>query len=190
MQNRRWALPLVLMLSFAIPTIGMAENDVSEKARFTKGKLVKTLRESMSMYRYSPPPGYVPDPYCVSGNDEGAVGIHFVNLGLAFDGILDPANPEVLYYEPLPRGRIRLIGAEYVYIDPEFGPALGPTNSTPQNVGGHLLHYMEAPNRFGIGVDWLRLNVWAWKRNPNGTFASDNPRVSCDHYDPDLHPQP
>ncbi len=192
MQTRRWALPLTLMLSLAIPTLGIADDGDSEKlgidlekAGQSTGQLVITLRASMGMYRNSPPPGYVPDPYCVSGDERGAVGIHFVNLGLAFDGILDPANPEVLYYEPLRGGRIRLIGAEYVYIDPDFGLPV-----TPQNVGGHLLHYIFAPNRFGIGVDWLRLNVWAWKRNPNGTFASDNPRVSCEHYDPDLHPQP
>ena len=185
MQTRRWALPLTLLLSLVIPGVGAT--DESEKIADVQGPLVKTLRASMNSFRNMPPPGYVADGFCVSGDDEGAVGIHFVNLDLAFDGILDPANPEVLYYEPLSRGRIRLAGAEYVYVDPAFGPALGPMNDITQNVGGHLLHYMEAPNRFGIGVDWLRLNVWAWRRNPNGTFASDNPRVSCDRYDPILH---
>ena len=182
MKTRGWVVPITLMLSLVMPTVGIADNDDSKKHSRAKANLVKTLRASFIGYRHSAPPGYVPDAYCVSGDAGGAVGIHFVNLDLAFDGILDPAKPEVLYYEPRPRGKIRLIGAEYVYIDPEFGLPV-----TPQDVGGHLLHYMVTPNRFGIGVDWLRLNVWAWRRNPNGTFASDNPRVSCDHYDPILH---
>jgi hypothetical protein len=172
------------MLSLVIPTLGVADDDNSEKHRRAKANLVKTLRASFVGYRQSAPPGYVPDAYCVSGENGGAVGIHFVNFGLLLDdNKLNPAEPEVLYYEPLPGGRIRLVGAEYAVFVSE------PTN-TPLALEGHLLNYMVAPNRFGIPVDWLRLNVWAWKRNPNGTFAGDNPRVSCDAYDPNLHPQP
>ena len=51
-----------------------------------------------------------PDAYCASGADGGAVGIHFVNFGLV-DDVLNPVEPEVLYYEPLPGGGIRLVGA-------------------------------------------------------------------------------
>ena len=175
MQTRGWALPLTLLLSLVIPTVGIAADD-----------LVKTLRASLgNSYRDSPPPGYVPDPYCASGENGGAVGIHFVN-GALVDNVLNAAEPEVLYYEPLPGGKIRLAGAEYAYFELPFGDP--PV--TPQHLEGHLLNYMVAPNRFGIPFDWLRLNVWAWKPNPNGTFAGDNPNVSCDAYDPNLHPQP
>ena len=187
MQTRKWALPLTLLLSLVIPGIAAADDDDHERShRGGPGPLVETLRASlMNSYRHSPPPGYVPDAYCASGADGGAVGIHFVNFSLV-DKVLNPAEPEVLYYEPLPGGRIRLVGAEYVYIDLEtFEPPV-----TPQHLEGHLLHYRAAPNRFGIGIDSLWLNVWAWKRNPNGTFAGDNPNVSCDAYDPNLHPQP
>lgn len=192
MQTRGWALTLTLLLSLVIPSVGFSDdrgshNDNSQSQRHTPSALVKALRASlMNSYRHSAPPGYVPDPYCASGADGGAVGIHFVNFELAVDGVLDPAKPEVLYYEPLPGGRIRLAGAEYVYLQ----LPLGDPPVTPQHVGGHLLHYMTTPNRFPLPFDWLRLNVWAWKYNPNGTFASDNPNVSCDAYDPNLHPQP
>ena len=185
MQTRRWALPLTLMLSLVIPTLGIADDNNSEKHRSAKANLVKTLRASFVGYRNSAPPGYVPDAYCVSGENGGAVGIHFVN-GALIDDVLNAAEPEVLYYEPLPGGKIRLVGAEYVYFEVPFGTP--PV--TPRHLEGHLLHYMVAPNQFGIPFDWLRLNVWAWKRNPNGTFAGDNPNVSCDAYDPNLHPQP
>ena len=100
MQTRGWALPLTLMLSLVMPTAGIADDGDSEKNSDTRGPLVKTLRASMSSYRNSAPPGYVPDPYCVSGVDGGAVGIHFVNFSLA-DNVLNAAEPEVLYYEPL-----------------------------------------------------------------------------------------
>jgi hypothetical protein len=183
MKTRGWAVALTLLLSLVIPGVGAT--DGSEKHGRAKANLVKTLRASFIGYRYSAPPGYVPDAYCASGADGGAVGIHFVN-GALIDNVLNAAEPEVLYYEPLPGGKIRLVGAEYAYFELPFGTP--PV--TPQHLEGHLLYYMVAPNRFGIGVDWLRLNVWAWKLNPNGTFAGDNPNVSCDAYDPNLHPQP
>ena len=174
MKTRTWGLPLALLLSLVIPSVGITDST---------GPLVEALRGSMNSYRNSAPLDYVPDPYCASGADGGAVGIHFVNGGL-IDNVLNAAEPEGLYYEPLEGGRIRLTGAEYAYIS-------GDVNAdTPVHLEGHLLHHMVAPNRFGIPVDWLRLNVWAFKPNPNGTFASDHANVSCDAYDPNLHPQP
>src|SRR6266498_199734 len=37
---------------------------------------------------------------CVSGPDHGAMGIHYVNLGLVGDGLLDEHTPEALIYGP------------------------------------------------------------------------------------------
>jgi len=37
---------------------------------------------------------------CVSGPQEGAMGIHFANGGLVGDGKLDAMHPEALLYEP------------------------------------------------------------------------------------------
>jgi hypothetical protein len=35
---------------------------------------------------------------CVSGPDSGAMGLHYVNLGLVFDGgELDPTHPEIVF---------------------------------------------------------------------------------------------
>ena len=44
---------------------------------------------------------------CVSGPDSGAMGLHYVNLPLVLDGVVDPAQPEIILYEPLPNGRLR-----------------------------------------------------------------------------------
>jgi hypothetical protein len=46
---------------------------------------------------------------------------------------------------------------------------------------GQVFHYTASPNRYGIPA-FYALHVWAWKENPNGTFADWNPKVSCRDY--------
>lgn len=189
-------LPLALLLSLALPTTGVTDTRDSFRGAFGAfgglGPIVQDLRQSpLSSYRNAAPPGYIPDAFCTSGPNGGAMGIHFVNPSLLFDNALDLMNPEVLIYEPLPGGRIRLVGAEYIYFEvDDLEPLTVVPPDAPKAVQGHLLNYAGSPNRYGIDWDYLQLHVWAWKHNPNGTFANWNPNVSCDAYDPDLHPQP
>jgi hypothetical protein len=195
MKNHIWSLPIALLLVLANPSVGVSDDrdsksDNRDSHRDARGPLVEKLRASpLSGYRDIAPPGYVPDPFCTSGGNGGAMGIHFVNGALLFDGVLDAANPEVLIYEPLPGGRIRLVGAEYIYFNGLPPDSVLPPDA-PKAVEGHLLNYAGSPNRYGIPWDYLQLHIWAWKRNRNGTFADWNPDVSCDAYDPDQHPQP
>jgi hypothetical protein len=116
---------------------------------------------------------------CVSGPDYGAMGLHFANLDLVFDDVLDPARPEIVIYEPLPNGRLRLIGADYLILADAWH-AKHPATETPQLMG-QLLHLFESPNRFGLPA-FYTLHVWAWKENPNGTFVNWHPKVSCDGF--------
>src|SRR5215212_3500905 len=44
------------------------------------------------------PAGYGPALGCVSGPDEGAMGVHFINPSL-LNAVLDPGQPEALIYE-------------------------------------------------------------------------------------------
>ena len=37
---------------------------------------------------------------CVSGGDFGAMGLHYVNLSLVGDGLIDATKPEIILYEP------------------------------------------------------------------------------------------
>jgi hypothetical protein len=53
---------------------------------------------------------------CVSDEYEGAMGMHFVNMALVGDGLLDATTPEIVIYEPRPNGRLKLIGADYLVI--------------------------------------------------------------------------
>jgi len=123
--------------------------------------------------------GYVPKPFCVSGPNEGAMGVHFVNPSIIPDGKLDPEKPESLVYESK-NGQLRLVAAEFIVFKADW-EAQG--NKTPPALFGQLLNFVAAPNRFG-NPDFYELHVWAWKDNPFGTFVDWNPRVSCADHSP------
>lgn len=113
---------------------------------------------------------------CVSGPQEGAMGVHLVNGDLVGDGALDAARPEALLYE-VRNGQYELLGVEYVVI----AEAWHARNEGPPVLMGQLFNYVSSPNRYGIPA-FYELHVWAWKPNPSGTFADWNPTVSCDEY--------
>jgi protein-S-isoprenylcysteine O-methyltransferase Ste14 len=115
---------------------------------------------------------------CVSGGETGAMGLHYVNLDLVTDGELDPSRPEIILYEPLPNGRLRLTGADFLVFADGWDMA-NPGN--PPQLMGQLFHRFEAPNRFGLPA-FYTLHVWAWKDNPSGTFVNWHDNVSCDGF--------
>ena len=117
---------------------------------------------------------------CVSGPDAGAMGMHFVNLGLATDAVMDAAKPEIVIYEPMPNGRLRLVGADFLVFKDVWDAA--HPGETPQLMG-QLLHLFEAPNRFGLPA-FYTLHVWAWKESPTGTFVNWHSKISCDAFNP------
>jgi len=144
--------------------------------------LVDTVREATARFldpEVAVAAGYVPKPFCVSGPNQGAMGVHFVNPTLVPDGKLDPQNPETLVYESK-NGQLRLVAAEFVVFKADW-EAQG-NKQTPM-VMGQLLNFIAAPNRFGF-PDFYELHVWAWKDNPFGTFVDWNPRVSCAEHVP------
>ena len=119
---------------------------------------------------------------CVTGPDAGAMGLHYVNMPLVGNppimpnGEPDPTQPQIVIYEPLPDGKLHLIGADYLILADSWDKA-HPQQGAPQMMG-QLFHYFEAPNRFGLPA-FYTLHVWAWKDNPNGAFVNWHPNVSC-----------
>lgn len=99
----------------------------------------------------------------------GGMGLHYVNLGL-LDATPELTRPEALLYEPGPGGRLVLVAVEYAI------PADQWTSPEPPTLFGQPFKL----NSFNL---WA-LHVWAWKNNPSGTFASWNPRVSCQYWNP------
>jgi hypothetical protein len=125
--------------------------------------------------------GYVLTFGCVSGGDYGAMGLHYVNFPLVADGEIDATRPEIVLYEPLRNGRVKITGADFLVLAADWD-AKHP-NAGPPQLNGQLFHFFEAPNRFGL-PPFYTLHVWAWKDNPFGTFTNWNPNVSCDAHNP------
>lgn len=117
---------------------------------------------------------------CVSDEDDGAMGLHYVNLSLyahpdgTFDDQVDPSKPEIILYEPTPSGP-KLSGADYL-IDAATWNA---THQQAPELDGQIFHFFDAPNRFGLRP-FYTLHVWAWKDSPTGTFVNWNKNVRCD----------
>ena len=66
--------------------------------------------------------GYGSTGSCVTGPQEGAMGIHYANGALIGDGLLDPQRPELLIYEQR-GGRLRLVGVEFLVLAPQWDAA-------------------------------------------------------------------
>jgi hypothetical protein len=116
--------------------------------------------------------GYTSLGACVSGPEEGAMGIHYAGHPID-DGVLLPDQPELLIYEQR-NGRLQLVAVEYLQL------ATGWQGPPPVLVGQQF-QFVDTPNRYGLDA-FYELHVWAWKDNPKGTFVDWNPRVSCDEY--------
>lgn len=167
-------LPLIAWAAVARPAPGEAQG-----ANRPAPALTVAVREATERYKdveVANAAGYALLHGCVSGPEEGAMGIHFVNGGLVGDGVLDPTRPEAILYE-VRNGQYELVGVEYIVV----AEAWHARNEAPPVLMGQLFHYVGSPNRFGLPA-FYELHVWAWKANPSGTFADFNPTVSCDDY--------
>lgn len=139
--------------------------------------LVQIVRESTRAFAdvtVAEAGGYAAAFGCVSGPQEGAMGVHFINSGLVADGEITAARPEALMYE-VSRGRARLLGVEYI-VDAATWLA---KHGAPPQLEGQAFQFVASPNRYGLPA-FFELHVWAWRDNPSGTFADWNTRVSCD----------
>jgi hypothetical protein len=157
------------------------EGERSNSSRHHSGELVRVVREATRRFHdvnQAKAEGYQLLFGCVSGPDDGAMGLHYVNMALVGDGVLDPRRPEIVIYEPLPNGGRRLIGADFLV----FADAWHASNAGTPELGGQLLHLFESPNRFGL-PNFYTLHVWAWKPNPTGAFVNWHSDVSCEQFD-------
>ena len=161
-------------------TQGAAHHAGEARHKMPASDFIRTVRSATERFkdvRVAQAEGYQLMFGCVSGPDSGAMGLHYVNLGLVGDGQLDPERPEIVIYEPLPNGRVRLIGADFLV----FAADWHKNNQPTPELGGQLLHLIGSPNRYGL-PDFYTLHVWAWKDNPTGTFSNWHANVSCDAF--------
>jgi methanethiol S-methyltransferase len=170
---------IVLMLCW--PASGFAQDHQAHAPANASNALVTIVREATERFKdvsAAEREGYALMFGCVSGGDWGAMGLHYVNLPRVLDGDLDPAQPEIVIYEPTRSGRLRIVGADYLVFAADWDQK---HPGEPPQLLGQLLHLFEAPNRFGL-PPFYTLHVWAWKENPAGTFVNWHSKVSCDGF--------
>ena len=148
--------------------------------RHHNGPVAEAVREATERFRnlnVAIAEGYVQNGGCVSGPDQGAMGVHFVKFSL-FDDVIDvdAAGSAGLRTAKrrTPSGRRRIHHA---------GRSLGSDARRFRlpHLMGHLFHYAPGPNRYGPPA-FYELHVWAWKDNPKGTFTDWNSKVSCEDW--------
>lgn len=122
--------------------------------------------------------GWVTATPCVSGPDEGAMGVHLVLPSRLNAGVLNAEQPEALIYEPMTNGAMRLVGVEFIVLASVW-ESTHPGGGVPA-LDGNLLNYIAAPNRYGL-PSFYEMHVWAWEHNPKGSYADWNTQVTCDH---------
>jgi hypothetical protein len=143
--------------------------------------LLKIVRDSTERFKdvnEAENEGYRLEFGCVSGDDFGAMGLHYVSDTLVGNGVVDPTHPQIVLYEAQPDGSLKLTGADYLVLADAWD-AKHP-GVTPQLMG-QIFHYFETPNRFGLPA-FYTLHVWAWKENPKGAFVNWHPNVSCQSF--------
>ena len=175
---------LSVIATFALANLAAsparAQEEHSHGAAAQNNPLAKMVRQITEPYKEASAAekaGYALAFGCVSGPDSGAMGLHYVNMPLVMDGQIDAARPEIILYEPVENGALRLVGADYLVL----ADAWDKTHSSAPELMGQKFQQFEAPNRFGL-PRFYTLHVWAWKDNPTGTFVNWHSKISCDTY--------
>ena len=174
-------LTLLSSLTLTAPLIASDKHAAHNASRQTSApaRLVQLVRQATHSFidvNNAVGAGYGPFLGCVTGPDHGAMGVHYVNLTLYGDGLLNVDQPEAVIYEPQPNGSLRIVGVEYIV---DAATWLANNNNTPPVLEGQVFNYVAAPNRFNIPA-FFELHVWAWRDNPQGSFVDWNNHVSCE----------
>jgi hypothetical protein len=170
-----WAL-----LGILITALPLFADDSEHESHHSQAQLVRDVRDATRPFLNinNLPQSYQPLFGCVSGPDHGAMGIHYVDLGLVGDGKIDLTKPEAVIYEPAGKAR-RLVGVEYIVDAPTW--LADPENKgLPPQLDGQAFQLVGTPNRYGIPSPFFELHVWAWRDNPKGAFVDWNNRVTCE----------
>jgi len=178
-------LALLGGLAMAMPLLaqsGTAMNDSMQMHAnhgHAPAELVQVVRKATKEYidvNNAIAAGYTPVLGCVSGPDQGAMGVHYLK-GALLGGEVDATQPQALIYEPLGGSNMRLVGVEYIVDYAAWSS--NKKNTGPPALYGQLFLLITSPNRYGLPT-FYELHVWAWQDNPNGAFVDWNTKVTCD----------
>jgi hypothetical protein len=119
MKVRRIIVKITLVCAIAVAASGLpssralARGEGAQSGAKYQGQaagLIKIVRDATERFKdvaIAEQEGYSLMFGCVSGPDSGAMGLHYVNLPLVLDGVLDAAKPEIIIYEPRRTGGSR-----------------------------------------------------------------------------------
>lgn len=184
------------MAALGLLVLGACENDGTGPEQQLDE--IRRANQQYASVQAASAAGFVTDGMCVDAGMVGApaalgaMGVHYANpqrLGLVIDaprmrgtdGVIDPAKPEILIFEPQADGAQRLVAVEYLVFE-EAWKAAGHT-TPPALFGQEFVYMKDVPGTAqdeAHGADpHYELHVWLYRQNPNGMFAEFNPMVSC-----------
>ena len=144
-----------------------------------QNRLLADIRRATAKYHdfeVAQADGFVLDLHCAAHPEYGGMGFHAVNFARVMNGEVNPVEPEVLVYEPMENGKLRLVAVEYIVVA-EIWDAL---YDYPPMLGSQEFDDHRAPGSGGPPFPHYQLHVWVWRNNPNGMYSPFNPMVSCD----------
>ena len=150
------------------PSLGKAE---------TEGALIAEIRQGTAPYHRvdaAIADGYTfiaPCHYSAAGGK----GYNYRKVALT-DGVLDPAQPEILLYEPQEDGKMKLVGVVFVVV----AGLWDATHTAAPTLAGQPFLDRRAPGSLGPPFPNYALYVSVWRHNPDGMYAQYNPNVSCE----------
>lgn len=177
--NRFFALSATLAAGIGFTIFGLATPGRASQDAPPPATLVEAVRQATEPFQdveEATAAGYAEMFGCVSGPQEGAMGIHYLNGALVGDGELTPDHPEALLYR-VKDGQQQFLGVEYIVL----ADAWHANHEAPPSLLGQLFHYVGSPNRYG-NPPFYELHVWVGHENPHGMFADWNPTVTCDEF--------
>ena len=86
---------------------GAQQGELTAEQQSEANALVKVVRDSTERFKdvkVAIAEGYALQFGCVSGDDWGAMGLHYVNGDLVNSGVLDATRPQIVIYEATPSG--------------------------------------------------------------------------------------
>jgi len=172
------SMSALLVVFLTLTSLASAQHEMQPAAQGDQSKLVAIVRKATTQYAdviNAVAAGYAPFLGCVTGQDHGAMGVHYVNGTLLSAGEIDASHPQALIYEPSKEGKMQLVGVEFIVF---AEPWLTNNNNTPPVLEGQVFQYVDSPNRFNIPA-FFELHVWAWRDNPQGAFVDWNNHVTC-----------
>ncbi|MGA2859616.1 MAG: hypothetical protein ABSE40_22330 [Candidatus Sulfotelmatobacter sp.] len=169
---------VLFVVVLALSSFALAQHEMQQDSTSSPPNLVQQVRAATEKYinvNAATAAGYAPFLGCVTGQDHGAMGVHYVNGTLLNAGQIDASQPQALIYEPQQNGAMRLVGVEFIVF---ADPWLQNNNNTPPVLDGQVFQFVDSPNRFAIHP-FFELHVWAWRANPQGAYVDWNNKVSC-----------